>query len=331
MEIINGVDSLPSLNKPVHLALGNFDGVHRGHQAIIRKAVEESLRNKGISAAFILTPHPVVALDPNNPLVLLTDIEDRAEIMADLGLDYLIIEQFTRDLAALTPEQFIKTVLCEKLKVKAIIVGENYRFGCRGSGSADTLRYWGKKLGFEVHVIPMLSYNGKEVSSSLIRSLLLTGEVKEAADYLNYYFYRQGLVIRGLGIGKRLVYPTANILINPHLLWPGPGVYLTAIGNISEGLLYGVTNIGSRPTFNRFERAAETHIIDFEGNIYNRVIRLCFLEKLRSIMTFSSPLKLKEQIDIDIAKSRVLINQYKQEKNGRGNSLQAGCSVLRSS
>jgi len=330
MEIINGVDRLPPQDRPMHLALGNFDGVHRGHQVIIRKVVEESRRNKGVSAAFIFNPHPVVALDPDNPLVLLTDIEDRAEIMADLGLDYLIIEQFTKELAVFTPEYFIKTVLFEELKVKEIFVGENYRFGCRGSGSAATLHYWSKKLGFEVHVVPMFYHKGKEVSSSFIRSLLLTGAVKEAADFLNYYFYRQSTVVRGLGIGKKLVYPTANILINTRLLWPGPGVYLTAIGKISKGLLYGVTNVGPRPTFNEYDRAVETHIIDFEDNLYNRFVRLCFLEKLRCTMTFSSPRQLKEQIDKDIAKSRILINDYKQEKNGRGNSLQAGCSVLRS-
>ncbi len=176
----------------------------------------------------------------------------------------------------------------------------------------------------------MQKFEGKEVSSSIIRSLLLSGDVNEAADLLRYYFFRQGRVIRGYGIGKKMVYPTANIAANPRLLWPGKGVYLTAVGGLDSGLLYGVTNVGSRPTFAHHETAVETHILDFNNTIYNREIRLCFLDKLRDTRTFSSPHKLKEQIMVDIEKSRELIKIFKVEINGKGKSLQAGCSVLRS-
>lgn len=330
MEIINGADRLPSQDRPLYMALGNFDGVHRGHQLIIRDLVARSRQVNGISAALVFDPHPVIALQPENHLVLLTDIVDRAEIMAELGLDYLIIERFTEKLAAFTPGQFIQKILKDKFNVRGLFVGANYKFGCRGAGNADTLHNRGREIGFSVDVVPMLIHEGKEVSSSLIRSLLLSGSVKEAADFLNYYFSRQGRVIKGYGIGRELVYPTANIFTNPDLLWPGQGVYLTAVGNIRESLLYGVTNIGPRPTFDHYDKAVETHIIDFDGNLYNRVIRLCFLEKIRNTMVFSSPVQLKEQIDKDIAKARMLIEQYKQEKNGKGNSLQAGCTMLRS-
>ncbi len=330
MEIINGADRLPFSDRPFFMALGNFDGVHRGHQLIIKDLVAKARRVNGISAALVFDPHPVIALQPENHLVLLTDIADRAEIMAELGLDYLIIEPFTEKLASFTPEQFIQRILTDKFNVKGLFIGANYKFGYQGSGNADTLNYWGRKIGFSVNVAPMFIYDGKEVSSSLIRSLLLSGAVKEAADFLNYYFYRQGQVIKGYGIGRELVYPTANIFTKPDLLWPGQGVYLTAVGNIRDSLLYGVTNIGPRPTFDHYDRAVETHIIDFDGNLYNRVIRLCFLEKIRNTMVFSSSDQLKEQIGNDIAKSRILITQYRQEKNGKGNSLQAGCTMLRS-
>lgn len=330
MEIINGVDRLPGQDRPLYLALGNFDGVHRGHQAIIKSVVTKSRRVKGFSAALVFNPHPVLALQPEKPLVLLTDIADRAEIMAELGLDYLIIEPFTEKLASFTPEQFIKQILVEKFNVSGLFIGANYKFGRQGAGSADTLQYWSRELGFSVDVIPMLLHKGKEVSSSMIRSLLLSGAVKEAADYLNYYFFRHGKVITGYGIGKKLVYPTANILANPDLLWPGKGIYLTAVGKIENGLLYGVTNVGPRPTFAHYDTTVETYIIDFDGTLYNREIRLCFLEKLRDTMIFDSSLQLKGQIGRDIENGRILITRYRQEKNGRGNSLQAGCSVLRS-
>ncbi len=329
MELINGIECLPVEAQDIYLALGNFDGVHRGHQHIIKKTIDGASRNNGVSAALIFDPHPLIALRPFQQLTLLTDIADRAEIMAELGLDYIIVQPFSEELSSLSPEQFVRQVLVDKLRVKGVFVGGDYSFGRLGSGSSDTLCYWGGELGFSVDVSHMLKFNGKEVSSSIIRSLLLSGDVNEAADLLRYYFFRQGRVIRGYGIGKKMVYPTANIAANPRLLWPGKGVYLTAVGRLDGGLLYGVTNVGSRPTFAHHETAVETHILDFNDTIYNREIRLCFLEKLRDTRTFNSPVQLKEQIMLDIEKSRELIKGFRQEKNGKSQSLQAGCSVLR--
>ena len=331
MQIINGSDRLPHSNKELYLALGNFDGVHRGHQAIITKAIEKAGLSGGVSAAYILNPHPVIALRPENEMALLTDIADRAEIMSSLGLDYLIIETFNSHFAALNPEQFIREILYEKLNVKGLFIGSNYRFGRQGTGNADTLTYWGKKLGFELDVNPMVFYKDKKISSSMIRTLIRGGAVKEAAEFLNYHFYRHGKVVKGCGIGKKLVYPTANITASPRLIWPGKGVYLTAVGRIKDNLLFGVTNVGSRPTFANYdETAVETHILDFNEEIYDREIRLCFLEKLRETRFFPSALKLKEQIERDIEIARTLIDSYSGKLGREQFSLQAGCSMLRS-
>ncbi len=330
MELINGADRLPGHIRPLYLALGNFDGVHRGHQAIIQAAVKSARRENGFSAALVFDPHPLIALQPENPPALLTDIADRAEIMAELGLDFMIIQPFTRETASLSPEQFARQVLRGKFDTRGVFIGADYSFGRQGAGSADTLRYWGKELGFNVEISPMLKFKGAEVSSSMIRSLLLAGKVNKAADLLRYYFFRQGKVIAGYGIGKKMVYPTANIAANPRLIWPGKGVYFTAVGKLNGGLLYGVTNVGSRPTFSHHDLAVETHIIDFHDTIYNREIRLCFLEKLRDTRTFTSSVELKDQIDRDIERSKALIGKFRKEKNGSGYSLQAGCSVLRS-
>ncbi len=331
MEIINGSGRLPSIDRPLFLALGNFDGIHRGHQSIIRATVNRARIENGLSAVLILNPHPVIALQPDKQMALLTDIADRADIMQELGLDYLILETFTKELAFYTPEQFILKILHEKLAASGLFIGSNYRFGKNGSGCSETLIKWGEKIGYSVQVSPIVRHKNRDVSSSLIRSLLLSGDVKGAADYLNYYFYRQGSVIKGCGIGKKLVYPTANIAATKRLLWPARGVYLTAVGNVGSGLMYGVTNVGARPTFNDFEKSsAETHILDFNGDIYGREIRLCFLEKLRETRQFSSAGELRNQVAVDIEDGRQLLDHFRSEGNGRGNSLQAGCSVLRS-
>ncbi|OPL10122.1 MAG: hypothetical protein AVO34_11980 [Firmicutes bacterium ML8_F2] len=330
MEIINGVERLPVSGQALYLALGNFDGVHRGHQMIIRKTIEAAKKYGGISAALIFDPHPVISLHPERPFVLLSELADRAEIMSELGLQYLIVEPFTAEISHLSPEHFVLNYLLDKLHVKTVFTGSDYSFGKQGTGSAETMRYWGEKLGFTVDVSPMLKYRGREVSSSRVRTLLLSGAVKEAAELLNYYFFRTGKVIKGYGIGKQMVYPTANIAASPRLLWPGRGVYLTAVGNLNGGYLFGVTNVGSRPTFSRYDTSVETHILDFSGTIYNYSIRLLFIEKLRDTKTFSSPQQLKEQIRLDIEAGRKLIPYFKQATNGSSTPLQSGCSVLRS-
>ncbi len=330
MELINGIDRFPVNNAPIFVALGNFDGVHRGHQEILKLAVEKAKQEKGFSAALIFDPHPLIALRAEQPLTLLTDIADRAEIMAELNLDYLIVEPFTTELSNLTPEQFIRQIMLEKLKISGVIVGENYSFGKQGTGSSETLSYWGKELGFDVDIAPMLYYDGTKVSSSIIRSMLLYGAVNKASELLNYYFFRQGRVVKGYGIGNKMVYPTANIATSSRLLWPGKGVYLTSVDKLGSSIYYGVTNVGTRPTFSDHDNTVETHIIDFSGTIYNHEIRVCFLEKLRDTKTFTSPAQLKEQVGKDIEKARDLIDKIKKGNNGSSFSLQAGCSVLRS-
>lgn len=330
MEIINGVDCLPAETKLLNLALGNFDGVHRGHQAIINSAIKESKIYGGSSAALVFDPHPLIALRADNQPTLLTDLADRAEIFAELGLDYMIIQPFDNNFSQLRPEQFIRVILMEKLRINSVHVGTDYTFGRKGAGSSDTLLFWGDKLKFKVNIHPMLLYNNKEVSSSIIRSLLLSGSVKEASDLLGYYFFRQGKIIKGHGVGKTLVYPTANIAANDRMIWPGKGVYLTAITKLEDILMFGVTNVGSRPTFSDHKTAVETHIIDYNREIYHHEIRLCFLEKLRNTKTFETPSELRKQIWQDIETSKSLIKQFKESYNGHWQSLQAGCSVLRS-
>ncbi len=310
MEIINGIERFPQTGRPLCLALGNFDGVHRGHQVIIRNTVQQARACGGVSAALIFDPHPIITLYPQRPFSLITDLADRAEVLRELGLDYLIIEQFGSDKAALSAELFIRTILVGRLKAKSIFVGTDYSFGHKGSGTAETMRAWGEKYGYSVTTTSTITRNGKKISSSIIRALVLSGEVDEAAELLDYYFFRQGKVVRGYGIGSKIVYPTANVKAGKRLIWPGKGVYLTAVGKINKTLHFGVTNVGSRPTFAHHGMSVETHILNFNGTLYNRELRLYFLEKIRETRAFPSAAILKEQIAKDIDRAQERIGSY---------------------
>ncbi len=310
MEMINGIHRWNSIDRrPLTLALGNFDGVHRGHQAIIRTAVDAARAAKGRSAALLFDPHPSMLLRPDPSFALLTDLVDRAELMAGLGLDYVIVEPFTEELAALPPERFVEDILVRKLAVSGVVVGYDYSFGRHGRGKVETMAALGEKYGFTVTICPAIRHKQKIISSSAIRSLLQKGAVAEAAALLNYYFFRHGKVIRGSGIGSKILYPTANIDIPARLIQPGQGVYLTAVAGPAAGgeLLFGVTNVGAKPTFTCSRAAIETHILDFQGDLYGRTICLYFLEKLRDTRAFNSPRLLKEQISRDILQARKLI------------------------
>lgn len=330
MELINGTVQYKKADRRLYLALGNFDGVHRAHQLILKKTVEKAKSVNGISAAMIFDPHPVTALQPTNKICLLTDIADRAELMAGLELDLLFVEQFTKDFSMLTADQFINEILVERLSIREVFVGADFRFGYGGSGNADHLSLTGRQLGFKTNTMPILYDNSDQISSSTIRSLLLAGSVRKAAELLGYYLFRQGRVIRGRGRGKKLVYPTANITASPNLLWPAEGVYFTAVGNVRSETLFGVTNVGSRPTFSDHELTVETHLIDFDSIIYNHEIRIYFIEKLRDTINFSSPEQLKAQVGKDIDRCRKLMKDFNVLPFGQSNSLQPGCSVLRS-
>lgn len=305
MEIINGLRSY-SGKKPLYLALGNFDGVHRGHQAVIRSAVHQARAAGGSSAALLFDPHPSILLRPQKQFCLLTEIADRVPLMAELGLDYLFVVPFTSRTASLPPENFICEVLLDRFKVSGVSIGVDYSFGRGGAGREELMQEYGKRLGFTVTVSPMERAGGTVISSSAIKRLLAKGAVDRAALLLNYYFFRKGKVISGYGRGKKMLYPTANLNPAPHLVWPGSGVYLTAVGSLGERLHFGVTNVGVKPTFQDDALSVETYIFDFAGELYGRELTLYFLERLRDTQSFPSASRLREQIREDIVRGREL-------------------------
>lgn len=306
MKIIDGPDSR-SVKKPLYLALGNFDGVHRGHQSVIRTAVGRARDCGGSAAALLFNPHPSVFLQRQNHFSLLTGIEERAALMAELGLDAIFVLPFNSETASLTPEEFVRGILLEQLQISGVSIGVDYSFGRGGAGKEELMQQYGEKMGFTVAVSPLERESGGVISSSSVKQLLDKGAVKEVALLLNYFFFRRGAVISGRGRGKKMLYPTANLQPDPDLAWPRRGVYLTAVGGLDGGIRFGLTNVGIKPTFGDDALTVETYILDFTGELYGREITLYFLDRLRDTISFASPEELRKQIDEDIVQGRALI------------------------
>lgn len=311
MEVINGTFNY-SRQQGLAIALGNFDGLHLAHQKIIARTVSKAKEKELKSAVFLLHPHPLTVIFPERQFNFLSSLEERKEILQRLGVDYLILEPFTYETSKISPFRFIKEYLVEALKAREIVVGFDYTFGRKGRGNKEHLLKWSEKLGYGVEVIPPVMIGNEVVSSSLIRHLVNKGEVEKASRYLGYYFGRSGRVVHGDGLGRKLGFPTANLAIPPELILPGDGVYLAHVCR-KEHKYFGLANIGKKPTFQR-ENAhtqVEVFIFDFHGNLYNEVLKVNFLQKLRDEVAFNDTAELKEQIQKDTAEARKLIhNKY---------------------
>ncbi len=314
---VQGLEQWTGTSRPLYLALGNFDGVHRGHQLIINRTVELARHKGGLSAVLVFNPHPQALFKPESPFPMLTDLPGKAEIISALGVDYFIVQQFNLQLASIPPELFVNNYLWEILKASGVVVGEDYSFGRKRQGTPLTMLELGKRHGLEVEVCPLREHDGYPVSSSEIRKLIGSGEVLKASGLLNYYFCRSGEVIAGAGRGNRLLYPTANLKVSSDLIWPGQGVYLSAIEGAAEEVCFGVSNVGGTPTFRQEMMSVETHILNFSGNLYHKKIRVYFLEKLREVTVFATPGDLKEQIARDISKAnQMAVARYHPFRSG---------------
>lgn len=318
MEIKRLEDIKEPLSRTV-LTIGNFDGVHVGHQKIIKKLVEEAKRIKGTAVVMTFDPHPQRFFHPEKEFHLLTLCDEKAKIIERFGVQILLCVKFDQSFASLEPEDFIKDILVEKLGVKKIVIGKDYRFGRGKKGDIDLLKKEGKKYGFGVDVVPPVKIKGEVVSSSKIRSFIEKGDVKKAMEFLGRPYSIEGTVVRGTGRGSRILgFPTANILSDAELI-PQDGVYAVKVrieGN-SEGkkgnrerLFDGVMNIGTNPTFGNQDLTLEVHIIDFNENILNKFIKVYFIERLRKEKKFPSPEALKKAIEKDIEKAKTLLHHH---------------------
>lgn len=308
MEIIRVREKIYHTFAAPSVALGNFDGVHLGHQEIIRRTVETAHGKGRDAVVYTFDPHPRVVLNRAPEIPRITTPRERAEILEELGIDVLILAEFTREFAAQTPDEFVQNILVEELGTRNLFIGDNYRFGKGRAGTPHTLRKMAAEFGFNVHVVPPVNIGDSRISSSRIREHLLRGEIREANLLLGREFTIEGRVIHGHHRGKGLGFPTANI--KPEVkLHPPEGVYAVHC-RVDETIYPGVMNIGYNPTFKDRRVSYEVHILDFSEDIYGRTIRVKFVERLRAEMTFSGVEELKAQIRLDVVKSKEVLASH---------------------
>ncbi len=285
------------------VAVGTFDGVHIGHQALISRAVSLARGADVPCVVFTFQNHPLSVLAPVRVPPFLSSPEERRRVFASLGVDFVIEEPFTKELASLSAEEFLSR-LVEALAPRAVVVGENFSFGAGGCGTPEFLAAQGKIMGFRVEKVPLLSHAGETVSSTRIRKLLLTGDVRLAGELLGRLFSIAGIVVHGDERGRMLGFPTANLLPPNGEACPANGAYAVRVVLENGEEKIGVANVGSNPTFGGNERRVEAHLLDFSGDIYDERITVRFVERLRAEKKFPSPELLVGQIRRDEQKAR---------------------------
>src|SRR5262245_11406612 len=295
------------------VTVGNFDGVHRGHQALVRVAVEDARSAGGTAVVLTFDPHPSRVLSPDRAPSALMTLEQKAETLAGLGVDRLAVLPFTRELAARSPEEFARTVLAEALGARLVVVGSNFRFGHGRSGDLDTLTGLGRDLGFRVHGVPPLLCDGAPISSTRIREAVFRGAVDAVVPLLGRHFFVDGRVVSGAGRGRQLGIPTANLDVLNETL-PDRGVYacFCRMGGGQAPPQEAVVNLGRRPTFGGGETTLEAHLLDFEGDLYGKVLRVEFVLRLREERPFAGVPALLEQIRRDIEEARGVLARAAQ-------------------
>ncbi len=302
MRIVRGLDAFPPDSRPAAVALGVFDGVHLGHRAILARAVAQA-RGGGLEAiACTFDRHPLEVLQPAHAPLPIGTLDERLELIAACGLDTTLVLEFTRQLAAVEPEAFVKDVLLDRLRARDVVVGFNHTFGRQARGDAHLLVALAERFGFRADVVPPLVVEGLPVSSSEIRAALGRGDVRRAAACLGRDYIVAGTVVPGAGRGRQLGFPTANLAPDRVLLVP-VGVYACRV--TFDGRAHpGVVNIGVRPTFEETALAVEIHVLDFTGDLYGKALRLAFVDRLREERKFPGIEALRAQIAADVAEAR---------------------------
>ncbi|HEY8739565.1 MAG TPA: bifunctional riboflavin kinase/FAD synthetase [Candidatus Dormibacteraeota bacterium] len=291
---------------PGWLTIGSYDGIHRGH----RKVLERVLRGAGGHApTSVLTfdPHPRCVLAPDTCPMTLTSVEEKAELLGELGVDNLVVLPFTRKLSELTATEFMDR-LVDRVPLGGLVIGYDFALGHQRRGNHEFLENYGDNHGFEVEVVEPFSLQGRVVSSSAIRALMLEGNVAHAARLLGRHYSISSFVEHGTGTGSRIGYPTANFAITPNKLVPHTGVYAVWV-EIAGKAYQGAMNIGYRPTFGENRLTVEAFILDFEGDIYHQDVSARFVQRIRDEKKFESVDSLVAQISHDVDRARTILHR----------------------
>ncbi len=286
------------------LTIGTFDGVHIGHQKIIERLNQLKTPEGGKSAILTFFPHPRRILNNKNELKILTTIEEKIQLLEKFGLDHLIIEPFTKEFSQLTAEEFVKTVLIDHIKTKKLIIGYDHQFGKNREGNFEQLQKYSEIFDFKLEKIPAQDIDSVTVSSTKIRKALHEGDILKANEYLGYNYLLTGDIVKGKGLGRKIKFPTINIQIDEdHKLIPKTGVYIVKT-SIDKKNVFGIMNIGYRPTVNGNYQTIEVHLLDFQGNLYGKKIQIEMLNRLRDEQKFNSVETLTQQIQKDELSAR---------------------------
>ncbi|MTV50470.1 bifunctional riboflavin kinase/FAD synthetase [Heliobacillus mobilis] len=300
--------------KAVHVALGNFDGVHLGHQKLISEMVKKARARQGTAVVATFHPHPLQVTRPQSAPKIITPPDVKAALMGRLGVDIVLMLPFDAELASLSPEEFTQKILIEDLRAQSVTVGFNYSFGRGGKGTPQLLWELGQQKGFRVKVIDAVTVSGEPVSSTLIRSSLEAGRIERAAEFLGYRPILQGIVVPGDQRGRSIGFPTANLQVAAEQFLPARGVYAAwaRVGQ-KEAESMAVLNIGVKPTFGSgLAETIEAHLIDFEGDLYGQPLSLSLLSHLRPEMRFQSAEQLVEQIHRDVQAVRHYFHEQRE-------------------
>jgi len=304
IRVIRGTDKIKGLRSPV-VALGNFDGVHLGHQAILKKAMERADELGGDAVAFTFDPHPVKVLAPEKYLPLITPTEKKIKIMEELGISAVVCAEFNLDFANIHPTRFVTDILIGQVGAKEVVVGFNYSFGKGRGGGIDSFRNIADDYGFKLHVVEPVTTGGVVISSSKVREAIWAGKAGLAATLLGRPYGMEGVVVSGKRRGKVLGFPTANIGTDGEL-FPKSGVY-AAIVVLKGEKFKAVANVGKHPTFPDDPFSLEAHIFDFDSDIYGEKVELLFVERIRDELAFPTPDALVEQIKLDVLKAKEIL------------------------
>ncbi|WP_394871589.1 bifunctional riboflavin kinase/FAD synthetase [Clostridium perfringens] len=282
------------VQKSTYVVLGSFDGIHKGHLALINKSNELSRKNDSLSMVYTFKNHPRKFINKEGAPKLLVTLHEKIRILEDLNVDLSSFVEFDKKFMELEPEEFIENLI-KNYNVRGIVVGFNYRFGHKNKGDVKLLKKLCDLKGLELYVIEPFTYKSEVVSSTRIRKALSEGELEDANNMLGRYFSLNGEVVSGKKIGRTINFPTANLKNNDEIILPKIGVYYTNV-EVNGEIYKGITSVGNNPTVNGKNTTVETHILNFDEDIYGKHIKLYFISKIRNEKKFNSLEELKEQL-----------------------------------
>lgn len=283
----------------IAMALGFFDGVHKGHQSLLKKTLEVSEEENLESSVMTFKKHPLNLIFPSYAPDLITTNDEKIKLIRSFGIQHVYLNDFNEKLMNLSSENFIRDYLLKKYNLKHLVVGFNYTFGYKGAGTVETLKKYGKKYHIGISIVPPCIIDGEPVSSTRIRELIKSGKVDKVKPLLGRYYQVKGSIVKGKGLGHQFGVPTANLHLKTKGILPSPGVYYTSV-IIHNQVFDGLTNLGSNPTFKQHPYSIETYIYDFDENIYNQTMIIIFKKKIRDEIRFDSVNELMTKIKSDI-------------------------------